>query len=125
LRTIQHALNLAAPGSTIYVRGGTYNERLLWKVSGTASSTIKLTNYLSEVVYLDGNNATNSTQLALLDIPGKSHLRINGLRIRNNYRNFAQGIYIHGAGTNVQVTNCKIYNIGWTTNASTSPSFGQ
>ncbi|QMU30032.1 T9SS type A sorting domain-containing protein [Adhaeribacter radiodurans] len=124
LRTIQHALDLAIPGATIYVRKGVYQERLVWKNSGTVTAPIKLTNYKAESAELDGSNFNDKADIALFEIASKSYVRINGLQIHNYYRDYAKGIFIHGAGTNVQVTNCKVYNIGWTSNASTKPGSG-
>jgi len=124
LKTIQAALNKTTngAGSTIFVAGGTYNERLVWPNSGaSAAEPITLTNYNSGVVIIDGTNATNDAQNAMIAIASKSHIRIQSVRIANNIRSFASGIYMSGSGTDVQFTDCKIYNIGWTTNAGSRP----
>ncbi len=119
-KTIQKALNVAGPGADIFVRGGTYNERLLWTNSGTLNNDIVLRNYGSEVVYLDGT--TPSAQDAMIIINSKSFLTIRGIQIRNNYRAFAKGIYVFGSGSNISIQNCKIYNIGWSTNKTIVPT---
>lgn len=125
LKSIQAALNKTTDGigATIYVAGGIYNERLYWPASGaSATAPITLTNYDNGVVVLDGSNATNATQNEMIAIAGRSHIRINNIHITNNIRSFAKGIYVVGTGTDIQVTNCKISNIGWTTNPSAIPA---
>ncbi|GAA0525648.1 right-handed parallel beta-helix repeat-containing protein [Chitinophaga japonensis] len=125
LKTIQAALNKTTDGAgaTIYVAGGTYKERLWWPNSGaSAAEPITLTNYDGGVVILDGVNASNDGQNAMIAISSKSHIRINQVRIANNIRDFAAGIYAIGAGTDIHVTNCKIYNIGWTTDSTAVPT---
>lgn len=125
LKTIQAALwkTTDGAGATIYVAGGTYNERLYWSNSGASSAEpITLTNYNNGVVILDGVNATNSAQNEMIAIASKSHIRIDHINIANNYRSNAKGIYMVGSGTDVHFTFCKIYNIGWTTNSSAVPT---
>ena len=54
-KTIQKAANSAVPGSTIYIRGGTYNERVnLINRRNTSGAYITIINYPGESVILDG-----------------------------------------------------------------------
>lgn len=125
LKTIQAALykTTNGAGSNIYVAAGTYKERLYWPNSGASTSEkITLTNYNGGIVILDGVNATNDAQNSMIGIASKSHIKIDNIRIANNIRSFASGIYVSGSGTDVHITNCKIYNIGWTTNSSAIPT---
>jgi hypothetical protein len=125
LKTIQAALykTTNGVGATIYVLAGTYKERLYWPTSGaSAAAPITLTNYNGGVVTLDGVNATNNAQNEMLAIPSRSYIRIDHINITNNTRANAKGIYIVGSGTDIQVTYCKISNIGWTTNGSATPT---
>ncbi|QNK61079.1 right-handed parallel beta-helix repeat-containing protein [Pedobacter sp. PAMC26386] len=127
LKTIQAALNktVNGAGSTIYVAGGTYKERLSWPNSGaSATEPIKLTSYNNGIVILDGVNATNDAQGAMISVVSKSHIRIEFIQIANNIRNFASGFNMSGSGTDVQITDCKIYNIGWTTDIGIKPKPG-
>ena len=119
-KTIQKGLDVAGPGSDIYVRGGTYNERLTWTNSGTLNNDVVLRNYGSEVVYLDGS--TSSPQDAMVIVNNKSYLTIKGIIIRNNIRAYAKGIYVFGSGSNISIQNCKIYNVGWSTSKTIVPS---
>jgi hypothetical protein len=125
LKTIQAALNKTANGvgANIYVSAGTYKERLFWPNSGASSAApITLTNYNNGVVILDGINATNNAQNEMIAISSKSHIRIDHINITNNTRSFAKGIYLIGSGSDVHVTYCKLSNIGWTTDASATPT---
>lgn len=125
LKTIQAALykTTNGVGANIYVMAGTYKERLYWPTSGASSSEpITLTSYNGAVVTLDGVNATNNAQNEMLAIASRSHIRIDHINITNNTRANAKGIYIVGNGTDIQVTYCKISNIGWTTNGSATPT---
>ncbi|MVT08462.1 right-handed parallel beta-helix repeat-containing protein [Chitinophaga tropicalis] len=125
LKTIQAALNktVDGAGATIYVAAGTYKERLWWPTSGaSASEPITLTNYAGGTVILDGVGATNSSQNAMISVASRSHIRISNIQIANNIRSFAAGIYMIGAGTDVQVTSCKIYNIGWSADSTVVPT---
>jgi hypothetical protein len=58
LRTIQRAVDLAQPGHTIYIRGGTYAPSTNIQIlkNGTSSQPITMRNYHNERVILDGEN---------------------------------------------------------------------
>ncbi|MBY8852104.1 DUF1565 domain-containing protein, partial [Saccharothrix sp. MB29] len=58
LRTIQRAVDLAVPGTSILVRGGTYavTTNIRIRTSGTAGNPIRLANYPGERVVVDGEN---------------------------------------------------------------------
>jgi hypothetical protein len=67
-RSLEKAISVAAAGTTIYVRGGTYYPATTLKsqVSGTSSSRITLTAYGSEKVKVDGSHlAAGSWLLAI------------------------------------------------------------
>ena len=119
---IQNALWAATAGDNIFVRSGTYAEKLAWTNSGTASSPITLSNYNDEVVTISGVNATNASQAALIQINSKSHIRIKGIIFADNIMNYADGINATGSGTGIHVIDCEFKNIGWTSNKQTMPS---
>lgn len=125
LKTIQAALwkTTDGAGATIYVAAGTYKEKLWWPTSGADSTNpITLTNYNGGTVILDGVNAANGTQDAMIAASSRSHIRINSISVANNIMTHAKGIYVIGSGTDVMITNCKIYNIGWTTDSTAVPA---
>jgi hypothetical protein len=53
-RTIQHGLSQLKPGDTLYLRGGTYYERVVCRAAGTAQAPITIRSYPGELVVLDG-----------------------------------------------------------------------
>ncbi|PGQ44302.1 right-handed parallel beta-helix repeat-containing protein, partial [Bacillus thuringiensis] len=53
--TIQKAANVAKEGSTIYIRGGVYNQKVRVAHSGTSGAPITFQNYQDEKVILDGS----------------------------------------------------------------------
>jgi hypothetical protein len=127
LKTIQAALNKTTngAGSTIFVAGGTYHEQLSWPNSGaSANEPITLTNYNNGVVILDGSNLPGTVQDAMILVDSKSYIRISNIRVANHIKAAAKGIHVLGSGTNLGISNCKIYNIGWNTNASSIPGPG-
>jgi hypothetical protein len=79
VRTIQHAANLATPGSTVYVRGGTYEERVTVNVSGNAGDGfITFSSYPGETAILDGQHLTPDGRSGMVLIQNKSYVRIQG-----------------------------------------------
>ena len=55
-RTIGHAVNGAAAGDTVVVRGGTYREDVEMNTGGTADRPLVLTAYPGEVPVIKGSN---------------------------------------------------------------------
>src|SRR6185312_17052188 len=53
-QTIQHAANLAQPGDTVFIRGGTYRETVVPAHSGMAGAPIVFEPYQNEKVLIDG-----------------------------------------------------------------------
>jgi hypothetical protein len=109
---------LAVGGDAIYVRGGTYITKLTWTNSGTTSNSIRLSNYQSETVIVNGGTLPSPN---LLTIDNKSNLSIEGIIFENNYMQGAKGIYVVGQGTNITISKCIVRNVGWTTNPNADP----
>jgi hypothetical protein len=53
-RTLRHALRWLTPGETLYLRGGTYHERVSLSRSGTAEAPITIATFPGELAVLDG-----------------------------------------------------------------------
>lgn len=119
---IQNALWAATAGDNIYIRSGTYAEKLWWTNSGTANNPITLSNYNDEVVTISGTNASNASQGALIQISSKSYIRIDGIKFTDNIMNNADGINATGSGTDIEITNCEFSNIGWSSNKTEMPT---
>lgn len=108
LRTIQRAVDLARPGDTISVRGGTYalTDNITITTSGTASQPITLASHQGERVVVDGERLPASHTPVGGSIPRAergaihmeaSHWRISGLEIVNG----PYGVYCDGCNGNV------------------------
>jgi parallel beta-helix repeat protein len=81
-RTIQRAADVMTPGSTVYIRGGTYPARVIAKKSGTDDQHyIAFAAYPGEVVIIDGSNVPVPTDEGLFYVAGKKYIKIIGLRI--------------------------------------------
>lgn len=102
--TIQQAANTAQEGDIVYIKAGTYNERVLLQYSGTVSNEIIFKNYQEDVVILDGTNITWSpTWNGLLDISDKNYITIQGISIINSVY---AGIFMENA-SHITINNCK------------------
>lgn len=53
-KTLRHALRQLKPGETLYLRGGTYYEKVFLSRSGTEQAPITIASYPGEVAVLDG-----------------------------------------------------------------------
>ncbi len=53
-KTLAHALRRLKPGDTLYLRGGTYYEKVFLSRSGTAEAPITVASYPGELAVLDG-----------------------------------------------------------------------
>jgi hypothetical protein len=54
-RTLRHACRQLSPGDTLYLRGGTYYERVPITVSGTDAAPITIGSYPGELAVIDGS----------------------------------------------------------------------
>lgn len=113
-KTIQKAVSNVAAGSTIHVRGGTYNEKVDFTKSGNASAGfITLQNYNGEQVIVDAAGVPGNSD-NVFNIYNKNYLRIKGLEIQNasvpNNHDGA-GVFIEGNADHIEVLNCKIHDI--------------
>ncbi|MBC8400139.1 MAG: DUF1565 domain-containing protein, partial [Candidatus Marinimicrobia bacterium] len=116
-QTIQKAANDLAPGDTVYVRDGVYNENVTINVSGSANlGYITFHNYENEIPILDGTGLTvpdsNNGMFLIVD---QQYIIIRGFEIRN-YRtstphNIPIGIHIRGVAHHIQLRNNHIHHI--------------
>ncbi|MEU4449087.1 carbohydrate-binding protein [Actinosynnema sp. NPDC050801] len=139
LRTIQRGVDLAQPGYTIHVRGGTYAPSTNIQIlkNGTSGQPITLRNYNGEHVVVDGENMPYTPGAVGSSIPRPErgavhiegdHWRLIGLEIvhgpygvfgldtNNNVferlvtrDNYESGLHIQGASGNNQIVNLDAY----------------
>ncbi len=119
-RTISKAARTVGPGSTVYVRGGVYSERVVLNVSGsTLGGYIQFQSYPGETAIVDGTGVTmpipGNTPTGLFQITNRSYVVVQGFEIRN-YKTtsanlFPAGISITGTGDHIQIRHNKIHDI--------------
>jgi hypothetical protein len=83
-RTIQKAANTLVASDTVYIKAGTYPERVVPQNSGSASNYITYAAYPGETVTIDGSGTTLPDDLAgLFHISNRSYIVVSGLRVVN------------------------------------------
>lgn len=118
-KTIQKAAESAVPGSTVYIKAGTYYERIDIRVSGaSAEEPVVFRNYENDKVVIDGSQSDASVQEDLIHISNQSFVKLIGLEITNNMNEdpayFVSGIGVWGKGEGIEIRDCKIYEIRYT-----------
>jgi hypothetical protein len=86
-RTIQKAANTAVAGDTVQVMAGTYYQKFSPANSGTSTAYITYMPYPGASVIIDGTGVPLSSsgyQEGLVQIVGKSYIRIQNFTIRNS-----------------------------------------
>ena len=106
--SIQHAMDNAAAGSTVYIHEGIYNEALYVNVSGSNNKYITFIAFQDDEVIID---AQGQTSTAVIEIYNVHHIAIENLIIRNHQRNDAVGILVEGACDHIRIDDCEIYDI--------------
>src|ERR1700722_10422760 len=115
-RTVQHAADSARAGSTVNVRGGTYEERVSINASGNASEGyITFRSYPGETAVLDAGHLVPEGRSGVLTIHNKSYVRIEGFEIRNyrtaEHRLTPLGISVIGAGSHIELLHNNVHHI--------------
>ncbi|MCX6312333.1 MAG: right-handed parallel beta-helix repeat-containing protein [Bacteroidetes bacterium] len=118
-QTVQHALDNAIPGCTINLMGGTYFENAVVSISGNASNPITLKNYNNQNVVIDGSASIGGP---LLYIGGKNYFIVSGIEFSNYAQNDAQGILVDGNCDHITITDNKIHDIHFSSNANDIPN---
>ncbi len=115
-RTIQKSANTVSAGSTVCVRGGVYNEKVTFTVSGTAGSYITFQSYPGETAVVDGTGITvPAAETGLFMITSQQYLILRNFELRN-YKTSASnrvpvGIRIYGTAHHIELRNNTIHNI--------------
>lgn len=82
--TIQHAAKTMVAGDMVYIKAGTYKERVIPQNSGNAGNYITYAAYPGDTVTIDGKSISLSEwEDGLFVIYKKSYIKISGLRIIN------------------------------------------
>lgn len=104
-RTVQHAANSVAPGDTVLIHGGTYEEEVVFRYSGTPEAPITFSAAADETVTVEGLEIAAGTaymNIRDLKIEGESIWRV-WLR-GNNHHIALKGLAITGGEAGVRLT---------------------
>src|SRR5215467_877714 len=128
-RTVQHAADTARAGSTVNVRGGTYEELVTINASGNASDGfITFRSYPGETAILEAEHFTPKGRQGVLTIHNQSYVRIEGFEIRNfhtaEHRLVPLGISVLGAGSHIELLKNNVHHIEQTFPGRDGPGSG-
>jgi hypothetical protein len=128
-RTVQHAADTARAGSTVYVRGGIYEELVSINASGNASDGfIKFRSYPGETAILDAEHFIPSGRQAVLTIHNQSYVKIEDFEIRNfrtaEHRLVPLGISVIGSGSHIELLKNNVHHIQQTFPGRDAPGSG-
>jgi parallel beta-helix repeat protein len=105
-RTIQKAADTLTAGKTVYIKEGTYNERIWVQNSGMPDKFITFTAYPDHAVTIDGTGR-QFDWYGLFNIEDKSYIKVSGLKVINSPY---WGIYVGGSSNNIVIEKNYTYN---------------
>jgi hypothetical protein len=117
--TLQKAADTAVLGSTVYVRGGTYAQRVDVHVSGEPGNPITFEPAPGEAVVLDGSSLeVPEEQSAMISIDSQHDLVVRGFEI-TGYSSDASGhvpigILVTGAADHIRLEGNVVHDMGTT-----------
>ena len=128
--TIQHAVEKVPAGSTVLVQSGTYNELVTITRSGSATAgfiTIAAAPGATPIVDGTGLKIPNGEN-GLFTLENVSFVRVIGFEVQNYTSSSAAldpvGIYVIGAGSNIEIRNNHIHDIVTTVPNSNGDALG-
>jgi len=83
-RTIQKAAVTLIVGDTVYVKAGTYKERVVPQNSGNPGNYIAYIAYPGDTVTIDGTGISVPDWGGLFDVSYRSYIKVSGFRIKNS-----------------------------------------
>lgn len=82
-KTIQHAAATTIPGDTVYVKGGTYGERVVIANSGAPGREIVFAAHHAGTVTIDGRGIEVPEYSGLVELLGVSDIHLRGFQVTN------------------------------------------
>jgi hypothetical protein len=117
--TLQKAADSVPVGATVYVRGGTYAQRVDVHVSGEPGSPITFAAAPGETVVLDGSSLeVPAGQSAMIGIDSQRYVTIQGLEITGYGSDVSGhvpiGILVTGASDHIRLADNRVHDLGTT-----------
>lgn len=117
--TLQHAADSVGPGATVYVRGGTYPQRVELHVSGEPGRSITFAAAPGEMVVLDGSTLeAPAGQSAMIEIDSQRYITIEGFEITGygsaESGHVPIGIFVTGSADHIRLSGNSIHDMGTT-----------
>jgi hypothetical protein len=115
-RTIQKSADTVPAGSTVEIRGGTYHERVVVRVSGAPGAWITFRNHAGEHVRIDGGGLGPFEGIAgLVAIDGRSYVTVRGLELAD-FHDFADrfvpaGVFVTGRAHHIALRDLDVHGI--------------
>ncbi len=105
--SIQKAAGTLIAGDSVFIKSGTYPERVILQHSGAANNYIVFSNYQNDTVIIDGSGISwGGSWNGLFDISDKSYIQVIGLQLNNT--EYA-GFWIENS-EHIIIRDCKTYN---------------
>jgi parallel beta-helix repeat protein len=111
--TILKGIFSTATGGTIFIGSGTYNQTS--EIYLDRAMTLQRFGNAPAIIDASTRSAGGSSTY-MIAIVNASNVTIDGLTFQNYISNSAKGIFVLGAGNNINIQNCNFKNIGWTNN---------
>jgi hypothetical protein len=110
-KSIQKAANTVKQGDTVFIRGGTYKERVVLNSSGSENNYITFTNYPKEVVTIDGTGIDwGYDWSSLFNLNSQQYIKVRGLRMINSNWFGIGSASDYGGCKHVIIQKCSTYN---------------
>jgi len=110
-RTIQHAADTLTAGDTVYIRAGTYPERVLPQHSGSPGNEITYAAYPGETATMDGTGIALPDDLAgLFEVAGRSYIRVSGLHVVNAGPHADNAGILVSDSDHITIENCATFH---------------
>jgi hypothetical protein len=117
--TLQHAADSATPGSTVFVRGGVYAQRLSIRTSGAPGAPIVFRSAPGERPVLDGSSLDVRQGFSpMISVDGARYVEIRGFDIRGHRTDLSGhnpvGILVTGASDHISIMGNTVHDMGTT-----------
>ncbi|NQT71779.1 MAG: putative Ig domain-containing protein [Chloroflexi bacterium] len=120
-KTISKAANTLTAGDTVYVKSGTYYEKISPQNSGSSGNWITYAAYPGHTVMIDGTGQTLPSYSGLFDIRSKNYIVIEGFNIGHAHgddgdykqNNMSAGGGVFGKESDhITVQDCYVFDCG-------------